>query len=1000
MVSTRRSSFSVPSLPSSRVKSSGRPPIGKRAGSKLPPRPPKAPKAAPKAKPQLPPPSPPQQQSSASNNFLQNLNLADCSDLLSIPDPPSPPKNRRLSLPLQDLTNNSATKNSSSRSKKKRLAASPNLHNLEQQLDFSGPGDFSGGGPARRRRSLCHIPSSGDDSSTAASPASPPSRVMQSDLEVEKKRYVSSSSSRKKKKRRTSLSHGDLDFSAVEVPKVEHSSSSKRPRSQSLCVARATTGSIPSEKIRAKDSTRESFGMKKSARSNEPEDFVPYQKLSSSPPGSVDRVVKQTDTPTGLSDASFDEATETRSQINAVQESLSKRRRKRSQSFHVPHDQRANFFKSLPIDPPNNEEQTITKKPVEKHINSSDVANIHEMHVKEKHDSKNSITPELELDFSGAMDFGEVSDVKEVDVVVSKRHKKRSHSFHVRRDEGFLAKDFVCKDNQFTSSVEKENEESIDKRHNKRRSHSFHARRGGGEFVNTDTMDQLASTVEKVNEESSGRRRTCSRSFHVSRGGEEFVNTNTMDQLTSAVEKGNGESSGRRRSHSFHAPRGGEDFVNTDSVDQSTSAVEKESAAVETEQKLKSSDKSDWKRPKRQRRSFAVPQVDDDVTLDLSEAAGLFFDAKPAAKPDTAERRRNRRSFFVPLVAGTESQIAQQYDGKESSDEEGTEKLEKSNGVIAERRRKRQSLLLPSDAQLGGRNEVTAYFENLVKYGSNTKKEEQTPREPTVLETVDDEMTRIRKLVRSYTLLPVAERGSSEEAQSIEDLTGYPLVSRSPPGKEGAPEEVFQRRSALLTKLGPVVERMEQGKNDEKALYERKTGHRVEKVRSGRYRYFCNETNKRASPLEYQKIYLEQVKSLSQENGVAIRRFLRENDKQVWGGEDQSESEEIAVGQAKEASSNMEGTLHTEGDNDMDISTSPTEVEVDEASQQGGDDEPIEIVAAPTQAPKQEVLPLPPRDERSADPDTATAHRKLWDTIDDALKTYSLTVFAIKAAQE
>ncbi|KAI2498248.1 hypothetical protein MHU86_16227 [Fragilaria crotonensis] len=165
MVSTRRSSFSVPALPSS----SRKPPRSSRSTNvrgeaphppSLPPRPPK----------------PPIQRPISTPHFLHDINLDG--DLLSIPDPPSPTMRhrRRLSSPLQDLTN-SGTRSSaiseeySTQIKKRqsidhvpspRVASYPSAnHAVTHQLDLSGASLVSEYESSKisRRHSFASLPS-------------------------------------------------------------------------------------------------------------------------------------------------------------------------------------------------------------------------------------------------------------------------------------------------------------------------------------------------------------------------------------------------------------------------------------------------------------------------------------------------------------------------------------------------------------------------------------------------------------------------------------------------------------------------------------------------------------------------------------------------------------------------------------------------------------------------------------------------------------------------
>ncbi|KAI2498247.1 hypothetical protein MHU86_16226 [Fragilaria crotonensis] len=292
--------------------------------------------------------------------------------------------------------------------------------------------------------------------------------------------------------------------------------------------------------------------------------------------------------------------------------------------------------------------------------------------------------------------------------------------------------------------------------------------------------------------------------------------------------------------------------------------------------------------------------------------------------------------------------------------------------------------------------------------------ESRTESHTTVGSTADD-MTTIRKLVREYCSLPEGQRGSSDAAKKIEELTSYPLVSTPDPAWDSSSQGVFDRRHALLVKLGPIVERMDRGKTAEKDLSERETGFRVERARSGRYHYFNSETNARVSPEEYEEVYLKQLQKSSKEKGLVIQQFLRNFDKSVHHSRIEESESVVAVDQSQVV--HMSLNLATSGvnltdtvdfknvrceiieDDNMDISESPSSFEHAShmhSNDVGGDGIPVEMA---TSAPDQLVLTLPPRGEVPTDPEIAKAYHKLWRTIDDALETYSRSVLAIQTSK-
>ena len=206
MVQTRRCSFSVPSLPSSSPSSRPAKVIGngmkesarnqRRLQSEtppsmtlnFPPRPPRAPNTnsnsnsnirnnvvmKPKTSPLIP--IVPSQSlnptnSSPADHFLCGFNLDNCSDLLSIPDPPSPESQRKrnkrresspLLRPLQDLTNSGLSESLQKKRSRRSISTLPSPQNVtdltnEQkrivstQVDSDQPRQPM----QKRRKSLC-----------------------------------------------------------------------------------------------------------------------------------------------------------------------------------------------------------------------------------------------------------------------------------------------------------------------------------------------------------------------------------------------------------------------------------------------------------------------------------------------------------------------------------------------------------------------------------------------------------------------------------------------------------------------------------------------------------------------------------------------------------------------------------------------------------------------------------------------------------------------------
>jgi hypothetical protein len=336
---------------------------------------------------------------------------------------------------------------------------------------------------------------------------------------------------------------------------------------------------------------------------------------------------------------------------------------------------------------------------------------------------------------------------------------------------------------------------------------------------------------------------------------------------------------------------------------------------------------------------------------------------------------------------------------------------------VSKRRKKRQSIYLPSDSENEHRREVTEFFDTLMKAGNQRKNKEvsvdtSADHNASLKSTAADGMGTIRRLVREYCSQPEGKRGTSNAAKKIEELTRYPLVATPVPAWDSSSQSLLERRHALLVKLGPIVERMDKGKTAEKDICERVTGFRVEKTRNGRYRYLNSETNMRISPKQYEEVYLEQLQKSSEEKGLVIQQFLRDFDMSVHqrriGEHDSTFGQpcDVTPRNMGETDVNVIGTMEVKSeacelveDDSMDISESQSPRVTEGtglSSDVNGDDILIESA---TDATRHVIVHLPPREEVPTDTEIAKAHKELWRSIDDALETYSRAVLAIQASK-
>ena len=166
------------------------------------------------------------------------------------------------------------------------------------------------------------------------------------------------------------------------------------------------------------------------------------------------------------------------------------------------------------------------------------------------------------------------------------------------------------------------------------------------------------------------------------------------------------------------------------------------------------------------------------------------------------------------------------------------EELSYSNN---KRRRKRQSMVLPKD--------LVEHHANT--FATITPREEEPLNSPRQNDFPGDleSMENLQKLVRGFCSQPREKREAA--AKAIEDTTGYPLRNPTRTKEDSSPD-----RKMALQQVYPVIQEMDKRKAEDTKMWERETGCRVEKSRSGKYRYRCLESDAKVSSLEYQKRYM------------------------------------------------------------------------------------------------------------------------------------------------
>eukprot|EP00535_Pseudo-nitzschia_heimii_P005357 CAMPEP_0197180464 /NCGR_PEP_ID=MMETSP1423-20130617/5067_1 /TAXON_ID=476441 /ORGANISM="Pseudo-nitzschia heimii, Strain UNC1101" /LENGTH=617 /DNA_ID=CAMNT_0042630547 /DNA_START=116 /DNA_END=1969 /DNA_ORIENTATION=- len=120
-------------------------------------------------------------------------------------------------------------------------------------------------------------------------------------------------------------------------------------------------------------------------------------------------------------------------------------------------------------------------------------------------------------------------------------------------------------------------------------------------------------------------------------------------------------------------------------------------------------------------------------------------------------------------------------------------------------------------------------------------------------------MQKVRHLIRGYCAISAGEeRRSSVEAKKIQCITGYVLPPKKLIVDESTKSEaILSNRRHVIQKIEPVLAQMECRKKQDIKKWEDKTKCRVTKSeKSGRYRYFDIQTNKKVGSQEYKRRYL------------------------------------------------------------------------------------------------------------------------------------------------
>lgn len=236
--------------------------------------------------------------------------------------------------------------------------------------------------------------------------------------------------------------------------------------------------------------------------------------------------------------------------------------------------------------------------------------------------------------------------------------------------------------------------------------------------------------------------------------------------------------------------------------------------------------------------------------------------------------------------AATETEAESSYEAFDSLQvaDDYTEKSDADDASVTKRRKKRQSIVLSSDTTTG----TQEYFSTFMTYkkAPPTAPKEAQPsptlatalpvasmeQRPTAVNSQD--LQELRKLVRSYTSLPLGSRNNCQELQAIRERTGYVLtpplicldeILHVDPNLDDSDHEQQQHQQGkqslkaskmnLLVQMGPQLQYMDEKKVEQIQNSQHATACFVEKKR-GRYMYYDVSSNRPIPPDEYEQRYL------------------------------------------------------------------------------------------------------------------------------------------------
>ena len=325
-------------------------------------------------------------------------------------------------------------------------------------------------------------------------------------------------------------------------------------------------------------------------------------------------------------------------------------------------------------------------------------------------------------------------------------------------------------------------------------------------------------------------------------------------------------------------------------------------------------------------------------------------------------------------------------------------------------KRKRQSMALPTDlmAQEGVLLSDNHNDDTTSALSTQVKEHKKPPSSSASTTTSSLSLDQIRDLVRNQCSAESIARNSLS-IDTLEQALNYPLENvvcqpkvpssptnlqegTSPTSEGGSTPVLLADRRLLLQQLTPAIQAMDQRKvQDTKFLLE-STGCRVEKSKSGKFRYYASDTNDKVPSKEYKRRYL---------NVVADRRQASRLKNLEWMEE--ALSSKTTSNQNQEDETSIRPIVSKEEEEEMPSSSSDktdqeTAPQSQETTQSSTTNRPP-LVDDSSSLREGISIYRPTTNNEDESERLRQAEQRLWSKIDTALEEYSQEVMDIVGAE-